>query len=456
SQGVKLFAFHSKVNEELLGTQAGTVNVDIKKKTRLADGKDYWVYTNSDVKLKVGDKLHYWYWVQHDDLGHQRLENVWTITALVSRDNPNQPPITVAPPIIPPTTRAPAGGGGTEVQPQPSCPKSVTIVNGAPACKGKLIFEEQFKKFDLRRWQHEITLSGGKNWEFQLYDNNRTNSYVRNENLIIKPTLTADRLGNDYHLFAGELSLQSGEPGEKCTNDYYHGCYKRAFGASILNPVQSARIRTHNSFSFMYGKVEVKAKLPAGDWIHPAIWLAPRHNEYGSWPASGIIMLAEARGNGRLKAADGKQIGGNSQVDLGLTFAPFLIPSGRLSTTPPLAGRFRSQNANPDEGGYLDTFHKYQLEWTPEYMKFSVDDKEVGRVAPKVKSGGLWHFANFPERVPGVENPWRFGTKLAPFDQEPSYDFWSQKNNWYRSWRPTANNGEHAALQVDYIKVWSL
>lgn len=493
SPGVKLFAFHANINEELPGTQSGKINVDIKKKTKGADGKDRWIYSDTMTKLKVGDKVHYWYWVQHNDLGYQKLENVWTVAFLSSKDQPNVPVITQPPQVTPVPTPATGSGGGNTgggtATVQPACVKSLTTVNGAPACKGKLIFDEQFKEFDLRKWQHEVTLSGGKNWEFQLYDNNRSNSYVRDDMLVIRPTLTVDRLGNDYQLFAGELSLQSGEPGEQCTNDYYHGCYKRAFGASILNPVQSARIRTHNSFAFRYGKVEIRAKLPSGDWLHPGIWLAPRFNQYGPWPASGIIMLAEARGNSRLTAADKKRIGVNAQVDLGLTFAPFMMPSGRLSTTPPLAGRFRVNNPNPDEGGYADDFHKYQLEWTPEFMKFSVDDKQVGQVAPKVKAGGLWNFANFPTRVPGVENPWRFGTKLAPFDQEfyisigvavggiayfpddaisqpakpwlnsspnPSYDFWSQKNSWYRTWRPTSNNGEHAALQVDYIKVWSL
>ena len=37
----------------------------------------------------------------------------------------------------------------------------------------------------------------------------------------------------------------------------------------IVLPVQSARIRTINSFSFLYGRVEVRAKLPRGDWLWP-------------------------------------------------------------------------------------------------------------------------------------------------------------------------------------------
>lgn len=31
-----------------------------------------------------------------------------------------------------------------------------------------------------------------------------------------------------------------------------------------------------------------------------AIWMMPRHNYYGTWPASGEIDLVESRGNSRL------------------------------------------------------------------------------------------------------------------------------------------------------------
>ncbi|XP_046397638.1 beta-1,3-glucan-binding protein-like isoform X5 [Ischnura elegans] len=495
--GVHGFEFHASINTELSGTQIETINKDIKTKRKLGDGKDYWIYLDSSTSLKVGDQVHYWYSVEYKGLRKWSPDNVWTVPQLFDPDTNRPIPNSGVRPTSPPGTPAGGGtntggggaGGGVTPAPPANCPRSVTTVNGTPACKGRLIFEENFKEFDLRKWQHEITLSGGRNWEFQLYDNNRTNSYVRNNMLVIKPTLTADRLGNDYFLFARELSLQSGEPGEKCTNHYNHGCYKRAFGASILNPVQSARIRTHNSFSFKYGKVEIRAKMPTGDWIHTGIWLAPRYNHYGPWPASGIIVLAEGRGNGHLMSADNRRIGANSRVDLGLQFAPFQMPSGRLSTTPLLAGRFATVQPTPDEPGYAADFHNYQMEWTPDYIKFSVDDRELGRVTPNVKSGGLWNFANFQTRVPGVENPWRYGTKLAPFDQEfyisigvavggiayfpddavnqpakpwnnnspnPSFDFWSQKNVWHRTWRSQSNNGESAALQVDYVRVWAL
>ena len=39
----------------------------------------------------------------------------------------------------------------------------------------------------------------------------------------------------------------------------------------------------------MYGKVEIKAKMPLGDWLWPAAWMLPAQSAYGQWPASGMV-----------------------------------------------------------------------------------------------------------------------------------------------------------------------
>jgi hypothetical protein len=73
------------------------------------------------------------------------------------------------------------------------------------------------------------------------------------------------------------------------------------------------RITTRGKKTIKYGKVEVIAKLPKGDWLWPAIWydthlkqlystnqvcrMMPEDEVYGVWPRSGEIDIAEARGN---------------------------------------------------------------------------------------------------------------------------------------------------------------
>lgn len=62
----------------------------------------------------------------------------------------------------------PLGSFGVGVGAVPKCEPSVTTASGsyiplnkATFCSGDLIFEDTFDTFDIRKWQHENTLSGG-------------------------------------------------------------------------------------------------------------------------------------------------------------------------------------------------------------------------------------------------------------------------------------------------------
>ena len=46
-------------------------------------------------------------------------------------------------------------------------------------------------------------------------------------------------------------------------------CSRQARYGYILPPVLSGRVSTRRSFSFRYGVLEMRAKLPSGDWIYP-------------------------------------------------------------------------------------------------------------------------------------------------------------------------------------------
>lgn len=165
------------------------------------------------------------------------------------------------------------------------------------ACTSKLIFTDEFLTFNMSKWKHDITLAGGGNWEFQMYENNRSTSWVNNSILNIKPVLTEDKIGQDKVRNGYDYNIWGGTPGDQCTANMFYGCQRVSNGNNYINPVMSAKITTTESFKFKYGRVEVKAKLPKGDWLWPAIWLLPRHNEYGNWPASGEIDIMESRGN---------------------------------------------------------------------------------------------------------------------------------------------------------------
>lgn len=57
-------------------------------------------------------------------------------------------------------------------------------------------------------------LSVFQNWEFQYYNNNRTNSYAEGGILHIVPTLLADDNGENF-LYSGTLDINGGSPADE-------------------------------------------------------------------------------------------------------------------------------------------------------------------------------------------------------------------------------------------------
>eukprot|EP00486_Rosalina_sp_Unknown_P016167 CAMPEP_0201596728 /NCGR_PEP_ID=MMETSP0190_2-20130828/193357_1 /ASSEMBLY_ACC=CAM_ASM_000263 /TAXON_ID=37353 /ORGANISM="Rosalina sp." /LENGTH=398 /DNA_ID=CAMNT_0048057255 /DNA_START=134 /DNA_END=1330 /DNA_ORIENTATION=+ len=362
---------------------------------------------------------------------------------------------------------------------------------------GSLIFDEEFNELNLSRWQHEITLSGGGNWEFEYYTNNRSNSYVRDGVLYLKPTLTNNTWTAPGYLSKGVLDMggetpadrctagmDCGDPADQCTSNAFYGCERTGSATNALNAVQSARLRTVDGFTFKYGRIEIRAQLPKGDWLWPAIWLLPSKNGYGEWPASGEIDIIESRGNDKLLSggASGSDIGSNS---MGTTvhWGPYYGADMYSMTT--------KEYSLPNGALFSAGFHNWTLDWTPSGFNCSVD----GNLYFTVNTGdGYWTKGAFDTNMPNSYNPWQYGNKDAPFDQDfffilnvaaggtngyfptgsisqpdglPSYaqpwpdnsqdayeQFWQSVNQWYPTWHPFQNNGESAAMKVDYIRVY--
>lgn len=115
-----------------------------------------------------------------------------------------------------------------------------------------------------------------------MYLNNRTNSYVANGSLYIYPTLLADSIGGAGVINGYDMNLWGGDPSSYCTANFDYGCERTSgAGGNVLNPIQSARLRTAETFNFRYGRVEARMQLPKGDWLWPAFWLLPAHGDYG-------------------------------------------------------------------------------------------------------------------------------------------------------------------------------
>ena len=55
----------------------------------------------------------------------------------------------------------------------------------------------------------------------------------------------------------------------------------------------SASLISKGTGDWLYGKLEIRAKVPAGKGTWPALWMMPTYSEYGGWPRSGEIDIME-------------------------------------------------------------------------------------------------------------------------------------------------------------------
>ena len=326
----------------------------------------------------------------------------------------------------------------------------------------KLSLSEEFDDFDLSLWRHEITMAGGGNWEFEYYSNNRSNSYVRDGVLYLRPTLLEDDIGLANLQNGYTLDIWGGAPADLCTQNSFYGCLRTSGGGgNYLPPVKSARIRTVNTFDFTYGHVEVRAKLPRGDWLWPAIWMLPTDNQYGNWPASGEIDIMESRGN-----APSYQPGGRDTYGSTLHWGPAWSEN-----------KFSMTHAEHKGADLSEDFHVYGLIWNETYIGTYFDlESNVVLSLPITQS--FWSKGGWP--TPPWNNPWVGRGKNAPFDRRfylilnvacgGTNDYWpdgfgkpwnnadphavnaftNAKDQWYPTW-----DGENAAMQIDYVKVWT-
>ncbi|KAB0796439.1 hypothetical protein PPYR_10500 [Photinus pyralis] len=331
------------------------------------------------------------------------------------------------------------------------CMEGQTTVNGKRSCKGKIVFQELFSGLS-NKWRPEIKFAGDPDYEFVLYKANSTNLYVKDNALHIRPTLLEDTYGEGFVTESNGLDL-----GIVCTGLYGTlQCVQRPRAWIVLPPVVSAQISTTDYFSFKYGIVEIRARLPAGDWIYPEISLISRSELYGPGYESGRIRIAVTGGSSDQ----------NRHLFGGCTFG--------YSEMARRFGYKRIASKNP----WSDDFHTFKIQWKPDSISFGVDNQIYGTVTPP--SGGFATLQNILQIDPMVAERWEGGTVLAPFDQEmfitlgvgvggqmypdlpevnkpwntddpkAQLQFYRNKEKWYNTW------GDKSELVVDYIKVFAI
>ncbi len=173
-----------------------------------------------------------------------------------------------------------------------------------------LIWADEFEADgapDAQKWDYDLGGGGWGNNELQTYTNKRTNSWVKDGCLYLKALKTD---GN----------------------------------------WTSARLVTRGKGDWLYGRIEVRAKLPMGKGTWPAIWMLPTDWKYGGWPASGEIDIMEHVG-----------------YDLG-------VVHGTIHTEAYNHSIGTQKGASIDVEDAMANFHVYAIEWDEDLIRWYVDD----------------------------------------------------------------------------------
>lgn len=211
-----------------------------------------------------------------------------------------------------------------------------------------LVWSDEFNSttpapVDTSNWYHQTQGPNGGQWfnfEEQHYTDRLDNSFVENGFLNIvakKETYSQDGVTLDY---------------------------------------TSARL--NSKFAFTYGRVDVRAKLPAGNGTWPAIWtLGKNISEVGAywetqgfgttpWPACGEIDIME-HGLGPVNH----------------TSSAIHTPSSFGNTI---------NYASQEISDVANNFHVYSMNWSPDQITFLVDDVGFYTYNPAIKDGNTWPF----------------------------------------------------------------
>lgn len=333
----------------------------------------------------------------------------------------------------------------------------------------------------------EVNMDGFGNGEFEMTTDSDNNSFVQNGMLYIVPTLTSDNIGSAaildgavYNISGCTFNLTSPNNGTLPNGlfdveGYTAACsaVSNATSGTVINPAQSARLTTVNSANIRFGRVEIRAKMPTGDWLWPALWMLPTQSVYGPWPLSGEIDMVEARGNGIQYTNRG-----SNYVQGSLNWGPTTSLNGVSKTYSWWTEKRTS---------FSSGFHTYALEWTESFLRIYVDTR-LHTLLDLSFNQPFFQRGDFPQTIfngsglAPLVNPWINGTDATPFDQEfylimnvgvgasngwfpdgqgnkpwldeaqnPARSFIEGAAQWLPTW-PT--NIEDRAMVIDYVKMW--
>ena len=259
------------------------------------------------------------------------------------------------------------------------------------------------------------------------------------EGSVIDPAKWDFDLGNGFYNYEanawiggwgnGELEYYTREPSNAFVKDgllHIRAVKESRDGCGYTSARLKSRKRDGCAlFSARYGRFEFRAKLPVGKGLWPALWLLPQDDAYGPWAASGEIDILETRGHEPEKVTGAIHYGGRWPANT-FTGAAYTLP----------------------DGGRIDAFHLYALEWEPGVIRWFVDGHLYA-------SRSFWWSCSKVADGKGVAparesdlNPWP-----APFDR-PFYLILNLAVGGQFGGNPDAATVFPAEMTVDYVRVY--
>ncbi len=186
----------------------------------------------------------------------------------------------------------------------------------SPGRGWKLVWSDEFDGETLNpsNWIVETGTLGGGNRELQYYT--ETNAFVENGNLAI-------------------------------------------LVSRIQDVFLSGRISTKDKFSFRFGKIVGRIRMPSGTGLWPAFWMLGTNRPSVNWPQCGEIDIVEMKGG---------------------------EPDSRTERTAQSTIHWRDQRhiylmkIKPMDEPLASRFHDYEMEWDPKTIRFSIDGEEYHRI----------------------------------------------------------------------------
>lgn len=130
----------------------------------------------------------------------------------------------------------------------------------------------------------------------------------------------------------------------------------------------SARLVSKGKGDFLYGRFEIRAKLPPGRGTWPALWMLPTDQAYGGWPKSGEIDIMEHVGY------DPNRV----HITMHTQAYNHTINTQRTGIR--------------QVDGAIGNFHVYRTDWTPDAIRGYIDDELVLEFPNEGTGPAAWPF----------------------------------------------------------------